>query len=272
MSRGLGYTDSELEALLDIVEEVLPRSPNEWEAISRRHIENFPGRTQDSIRRKFNSLANHKKPTGDPNCPPTVRRAKRIFALIRERMDISDGEDDNESDEVAPAVLTEDGVGIDGETPPSNEGDGEHEAVQEPTQESPPGVPSLPPLLPLRESSRLDVPQRPSVEGLRIRTPRRNVTSSSSTHSVNFPEIFQFMLMRADEENRLERRRQEERELAENMRRREREEAEERYRREREEVEERREQRMMNMMQMFVTSITEAGRKRKRHDDDSNES
>ena len=80
------------------------------------------------------------------------------------------------------------------------------------------------------------------------------------------------MLMRADEENRLERRRQEERELAENMRRREREEAEERYRREREEVEERREQRMMNMMQMFVTSITEAGRKQKRRDDDSNES
>jgi len=61
MSRGLGYTDSELEALLDIIEEVLPRSPNEWEAISRRHIENYPGHTQDSIRRKFNSLANHKK-------------------------------------------------------------------------------------------------------------------------------------------------------------------------------------------------------------------
>ena len=71
-----------------------------------------------------------------------------------------------------------------------------------------------------------------------------------------------FMMMPAEEENRMERRRQEERELAENMRRREREEAEERYRREREEVEERREQRMMNMMQMFVTNIMDVGHKK----------
>ena len=70
VSHGLGYTDSELEALLDIIEEVLPQSPNEWEAVSWRHLENYPGRTLDSIRRKFNSLANHKKPTGDPNCLP----------------------------------------------------------------------------------------------------------------------------------------------------------------------------------------------------------
>ena len=181
MSRGLGYTDAELEALLGIIEEVLPRSPNEWEAISRRHIENYPGRTQDSIRRKFNSLANHKKPAGDPNCPPTVRRAKRIFARIRKRMNISDGEDDSESDVVAPVVLPEDGVGIDGDTPPSNEGDGEREAVQEPTQESPPGVPSLPPLLPLRESSRLDVPQRPSVEGVLVQTSTKPSASEAST-------------------------------------------------------------------------------------------
>jgi len=145
MSNGLGYTDSELEALLDIIEEVLPRSPNEWEAISRHHIENYPGHTQDSIRRKFNSLANHKKPTGNPNCPPAVCRAKHIFALIRDRMDISDGEDDIESEVLAPVVLPEDGVGIDGETPPSNENDGEREAVQEPTEESTPVVPILPP-------------------------------------------------------------------------------------------------------------------------------
>ena len=40
----------------------------------------------------------------------------------------------------------------------------------------------------------------------------------------------------------------------------------------REEAEERREQRMLNMMQMFVTSITNAGHKQKRSEDDSNES
>ena len=116
MSRGLGYTDIELQALLDIVEEVLPQSPNEWEEVSRRHIENYPGQTLDSIRHKFNALANDKKPTGDPHCPPTVRRAKRIFALIRERMDISEGEDDLGPDFLAPIPLPavsvrENGVG-----------------------------------------------------------------------------------------------------------------------------------------------------------------
>ena len=70
MSRGLGYTDVELQALLDTVEEVLPRSPNEWEAVSRHHLENYPSRTLDSIRRKFNSLANHKNPPAIPIVPP----------------------------------------------------------------------------------------------------------------------------------------------------------------------------------------------------------
>ncbi len=159
--------------------------------------------------------------------------------------------------------------GNDGEAPSPNEIEGESNADQEAIGES---APVIPVVQRHQESSGLDVSQRSSLEGLRIRTPRRNVTSSLSTQSVNFPEIFQFMVMRADEENRMERRHQEEREFAEDRRRREHEEAEERYRREREEAEERREQRMLNMMQMFVTSITDAGCKRKRGDDDSNES
>ena len=161
------------------------------------------------------------------------------------------------------------GGGNDGEAPPPNENDGERNADQEPIGES---APVIPVVQRHQESSGLDVSQRSNIEGLRIRTPRRNVTSSSLTQSVNFQEIFQFMVMRADEENCIERRRQEEREFAEDRHRREREEAEERYRREQEEAEERREQRMLNMMQMFVTSIMGAGCKRKRGDDDSNES
>ena len=41
MSSGLGYTDLELQALLDIIEEVLPQSPNECKAVLHRHIENL---------------------------------------------------------------------------------------------------------------------------------------------------------------------------------------------------------------------------------------
>ena len=53
MSRGLSYTDVKLQALLDIVEEVLPQSPNEWEAVGV----NYPGQPLDSIWRMFDSLA-----------------------------------------------------------------------------------------------------------------------------------------------------------------------------------------------------------------------
>ena len=69
MSRGLGYTDVELQALLDIVEEVLPRSPNEWEAVSQHHIKNYPGRTLDSISHKLNALLTTRNPLAIPIVP-----------------------------------------------------------------------------------------------------------------------------------------------------------------------------------------------------------
>ena len=50
---------------------------------------------------------------------------KKNMGEYQSKMDISDGEDDIESEVLAPVVLPEDGVGIDGETPPSNENDGE---------------------------------------------------------------------------------------------------------------------------------------------------
>jgi len=40
-------------------------------------------RTVESLRRKFRDLHLKKAPTGDPNMPATVRRAKEINLLIR---------------------------------------------------------------------------------------------------------------------------------------------------------------------------------------------
>ena len=192
-----------------------PRSPNEWEAVSRHHIENYPGHTQDSIRRKFNSLANHKKPTGDPNCPPTVRRAKRIFALIRERIDISEREDDLGPDFLAPVPLPEVGVGEVGDV---GVGDAEEVAVQEdnvgtieeqilcenvPVVQRP-GVGAPNQRAIARSASNnegdSDAVQRPSIEGLCVHTPRRNVVSSSNQAVNHFHKFVQFMMVRADAE------------------------------------------------------------------------
>lgn len=39
-----------------------------------------------SLKGKFTSLVNVKKPTGDPTCPPDVVNAKRINHLINEKV------------------------------------------------------------------------------------------------------------------------------------------------------------------------------------------
>jgi hypothetical protein len=114
-----------------------------------------------------------------------------------------------------------------------------------------------------------------SMAGIRIRTPRNTRTAGTSSQSSNFSELMQFMLMRAESENRMEQQRRQEREEIEERRRREREEQEERNRRERQDAEERRERRLerqlqsqSEMMQMFMMSMMGGSKKRKRDDEE----
>jgi hypothetical protein len=111
--RGKSFTTSELESLLEIIEDILPVGPNEWEAVLARHETRYPDmdRTKESIKRKFSSLYNAKKPTGDPTCPPTVRSAKRIFNMIKEKMDFSDGESGGSDEEEVENGEEEDNEG-----------------------------------------------------------------------------------------------------------------------------------------------------------------
>jgi len=64
------------------------------------------------LRNKFKALRSVRKPTGDPDCPPAVKRAKRIQREIEENLDVgnyddgmegelqnADGEEDYEEDE-----------------------------------------------------------------------------------------------------------------------------------------------------------------------------
>lgn len=47
--------------------------------------ERQPKRDIDSLRAKFDKLANTKKPTGDPSCPDNMQQAKQIAKIILER-------------------------------------------------------------------------------------------------------------------------------------------------------------------------------------------
>ena len=85
----MGYTQEETETLLSCIDEVVPIGPQEWENALHKHQALFPDTDRDvaSIRRKFNKLQSTRIPTGDPNCPPLVRQAKRIQRNIEEKMD-----------------------------------------------------------------------------------------------------------------------------------------------------------------------------------------
>jgi hypothetical protein len=76
--QGAGFSHKEVVSLLDVLEEVLPLGQGEWDTVERQHNGMYPdaGRTRDALKRKFAKLYPKKIPTGDPNCPPEVRRAR----------------------------------------------------------------------------------------------------------------------------------------------------------------------------------------------------
>jgi hypothetical protein len=92
MPRGAIFLREELDSFLDSVEEILPLSTTQWESVVEIHSSRYPdkGRTVDSLKRKFKELHIKRIPTGDPHCPPAVRRAKHLRNAIIEMMDGTD--------------------------------------------------------------------------------------------------------------------------------------------------------------------------------------
>lgn len=114
--RGRGWSAPELELMLTVVDTYLPLGANEWENVQLHYTRLMPSefavRPTDSIKRKYMELKNRKKPTGDPDCPVEVVRAKRIFRKIENRggvvvFDGEPSEDAGGEDPVAPAEPTE---------------------------------------------------------------------------------------------------------------------------------------------------------------------
>ena len=63
------WTQEELRSFLDLMEEILPISPDEWELTLSRHSTSYPGRELEGLRRKYNTLHRKKCPAGDANIP-----------------------------------------------------------------------------------------------------------------------------------------------------------------------------------------------------------
>lgn len=97
------YSNEDIDTLLDVVEEVEPLGSNQWAMVEKNYNEwgennDRPYRDMDSLKGKFDKLANVKKPTGNPSCPDNVRRAKRIARDILAKCNAHSVGDTSESD------------------------------------------------------------------------------------------------------------------------------------------------------------------------------
>ncbi len=103
--RSSNFSDHELHSNFDAIDSIIPIGSGEWERVEVFHSVDFEdnGRTADSLKRKFRQLYLMKTPTGDPNMPETVRRAKEINMRIREKslvcIDCNETEEEEEEEE-----------------------------------------------------------------------------------------------------------------------------------------------------------------------------
>jgi len=100
-TRGGNFSRDEIDALLDCVEDVLPIGLDEWARVEQRHLVSYPDRNwnKESLRCKFQMLYLIKQPTGAPECPPEVRRAKALQNAIRDKAEVSSAGMSSSSDD-----------------------------------------------------------------------------------------------------------------------------------------------------------------------------
>ena len=74
-----------------------------WDRVTKEYNDRKPRgsafREMESVRSKFRKFCNEKKPTGDPNCPEHVKRAKRIQREIDNDCGVQEIDDDEDSDD-----------------------------------------------------------------------------------------------------------------------------------------------------------------------------
>jgi hypothetical protein len=121
--KGKNFTSSELDAMLTVVEELLPLGGDHWEHVALEYNKKVSAdrvRNAESLRKKFKTLRNVKKPTGDPDCPIEVKRAKRAQYSIEAKMGVEtfeSGEDDELED-----IIEDGNINISDEESSSDEG------------------------------------------------------------------------------------------------------------------------------------------------------
>lgn len=110
------------------MDDVEPIGNNNWCLLATKFNKygtekHLPHRVAESLKAKFDRLANTKKPTGDPSCPPSVRRAKHIARYILNKFTAISVGDESSDDDRKEDNDAKDGI-EDLRTASSGDGDG----------------------------------------------------------------------------------------------------------------------------------------------------
>ncbi|KAJ8483175.1 hypothetical protein ONZ45_g14690 [Pleurotus djamor] len=94
------YSSDDCDTLLNIASEVLPLAAKGWEEVATLYNEwaeenGRPQRTARSLELKFKAFVKTPKPTGDGECPSEIERAHEIDALMNEKADTRDLDDED---------------------------------------------------------------------------------------------------------------------------------------------------------------------------------
>ncbi len=83
-----------------MVKAIIPIGNPNWDKILNKHASCYPKKdcTAKSLKHKFQELARTKIPTGDPNMPPHIRKAKHIYYRIVQATDGSTGGSEDGAD------------------------------------------------------------------------------------------------------------------------------------------------------------------------------
>jgi len=98
------YSVPSLKVLNTIVEKVLPLGRNMWNTVCEQYNQKTKeSRDWDSLKTRWMKMVNDKKPTGDPDCPEHIKKAKILYHLITESSDAGQlgvEEEEEEEEEV----------------------------------------------------------------------------------------------------------------------------------------------------------------------------
>ena len=96
--RGPNFTKEEVLSLLDTLEEMVPLGSLQWVSVCTKHEHNgWPARSADVLKRKYSSLLKkaYQVPTGDPNIPQEVQRARDVQGAFRAAARAADPSEEN---------------------------------------------------------------------------------------------------------------------------------------------------------------------------------